>query len=76
MCVSPARPGRDGGARPESVHPSLGENSQAARVPAGHPAVSVRVPRRAGEGSGSGVSGDVRLEHLHQLFQSVQLKVI
>lgn len=27
VCVSPARPESDGGARPESVHPSVGKNS-------------------------------------------------
>ena len=76
VCVSPARPESDGGARPESVHPSVGENSPAPRVLAGHSAVSVRLPRREGKGSGPGLHGDVRRQQLHQLLQSVQLKVI
>lgn len=76
VCVSPARPESDGGARPESVHPSVGENSQACRVPSGHSIVFICFSRREGKGSGSQLSGRVRHQQLHQLFESVQLKVI
>lgn len=52
VCVSPARPESDGGARPESVHPSVGKNSQASSLPAGHTALSLCFSRREGKGPG------------------------
>lgn len=76
VCVSPARPESDGGARPESIHPSVGENSTAPGLPVGHPAVSIRFSRGAGEGPGSELQGGVRCEQLHQLFESLHFKVI
>lgn len=53
VCVSPARPESDGGARPESVHPSVGKNSQGSRVPPGHTAVCICLSRGEGTCSGS-----------------------
>lgn len=76
VCVSPARPESDGGARPESVHPSVGKNSQVSRLPPGHTALPICLSRREGKGPGSELRGDVRRQQLHQLFKSVQLKVI
>lgn len=75
MCASKAGK-KHGGARLESVHPSMGKNSQVSRLPAGNTAVRIRVSRGKGKIPGCELPGHVRPEQLHKLFQSVRLKVI
>lgn len=74
MCASKAGK-KHGGARLESVHPSMGKNSQVPRLPVRNTAVPVRVSRGKGEIARCELPGRVRPEQLHKLFQSVRLKV-
>lgn len=74
MCASKAGK-KHGGARLESVHPSMGKNSQVPRLPVRNTAVRLRVSCGKREISGCELSGHVRPEQLYKLFQSVRLKV-
>ncbi|KAK1787888.1 hypothetical protein P4O66_016368, partial [Electrophorus voltai] len=70
-----ARPGKNGGARLESVHPSMGENSQAPCLSIRNTAILICVSRGKGKIQGWELPGHVRLEQLYKLFQSLHLQV-
>ncbi len=69
------RPGKNGGARLASVHPSLGADSAASRVSLGDPVVPVRVPCGEGKNPRRQLPRHVRPEQLHQLLQSLHVQV-
>ncbi len=69
------RPGKNGGARLASVHPSLGADSAASRVSLGDPVVPVCVPCGEGKNPRRQLPRHVRPEQLHQLLQSLHVQV-
>jgi len=69
------RPGKNGGARLASVHPSLGADSPASRVSLRNPDIPVRFPCGEGKDSRRQLPRHVRPEQLHQLLQSLHVQV-
>lgn len=69
------RPGKNGGARLASVHPSLGADSPAARVSLRNSDIPVRIPCGEGKDPRRQLPRHVRPEQLHQLLQSLHVQV-